>query len=411
MVQPSSMPAPTRTSQPSAPDPASPGRSGPRGSRMGLTAFAIILVLATIAVPFSGLASTSRAGDAVTVASSETVDGDLNAAGRVVRIDGLVAGDANLAAVEVHIGGRVDRSAAIAAVRGDISGTIGGSLRIVSGNLEITGTVNGSLIIAAGTVTIPSQARIQGDVLVYGGQVDIRGRVGGNVTVNAGRVTLGGEVGGNVEGTMSQFDLLDTARIGGSLTYTSQQAAEVGPNAVVTGPTTQEKPLTFTSPLGIFNGLLKVVWALICGALLVAIAPRAAAAIGRNGRRILPAAGLGLAGLILGPILAVIFIATLIGMPAGIILLAGYLIVLYLSQVVVGIVIGRTLLSGRWDDGSRGFYLLAMTVGVLIISALKFVPLPYIGGGVSLIVSIWGVGTVLLLFSRLRPESVLVTQP
>jgi cytoskeletal protein CcmA (bactofilin family) len=393
-------------------DPASspPAQGGPRGSRMGLAAFAIILVLATIAVPFSGLASTSRAGDSVTVAANEVIDGDLNAAGRTVRIDGTVEGDANVAAVEVHIAGRVDRSAAVAAVRGDISGTIGGSLRIASGNLEITGTVEGSLIIAAGTVTIPSQARIQGDVLIYGGQVDIRGRVGGNVQVNAGNVTLGGEIGGNVEGTMSQLELLDTARIGGTLTYTSQQTADVAPNAVVTGATTHDKPLSFTSPLGIFNSLLKVVWALICGALLVAIAPRAAAAIGKAGRRILPAAGLGLAGMILGPIVAVILIATLIGLPAGMIVLAGYLVVLYLSQVVVGIVIGRTILSGRWDDGSRGFYLLAMTLGVIIISALKFIPLPYIGGAVSLVVSIWGVGTVILLLSRLRPERVLAAQ-
>ncbi|MGN6032774.1 MAG: bactofilin family protein, partial [Thermomicrobiales bacterium] len=270
-------PAPAPALQPSTPEPAPPRTTGPRGSRMGLVAFAIILVLATIAAPFASLASTSRAGDSVTVASTETIDGDLNAAGRTVRIDGTVEGDANVAAVEVHIAGRVDRSAAIAAVRGDISGTVGGSLRIASGNLEITGTIEGSLIVAAGSVTIPSQARIQGDVLIYGGQVDIRGRVGGNVRVNAGNVTLGGEIGGNVEGTMSQLDLLDTARIGGTLSYTSQQAADVAPNAVVTGTTTHDTPLGLSSPLGIFNSLLKVVWALICGALLVTIAPRAAA--------------------------------------------------------------------------------------------------------------------------------------
>ncbi|MGC4190611.1 MAG: polymer-forming cytoskeletal protein [Thermomicrobiales bacterium] len=393
------------------PEPAALDRNGPRGSRMGLVAFAIILTLATIAVPFSGVASTSRAGDAISVPSTETIAGDLNAAGRTVRIEGIVEGDANIAAVEVHIPGRIDRSAAIAAARGDITGAIGGSLRIASGNLEIRGTISGSLIVLAGNVTIPSQARIQGDVLIYGGQVDIRGTVGGNITVNAGNVTLGGQIGGNVDASISQLNLLDTARIGGKLTYTSQQTADVAPNAIVTGGTTHDKPLSITSPLGLFNSLLKVVWALICGAFLVAIAPRAASAIGKAGRRILPAAGLGLAGMILGPIVVVILIVTLIGLPAGMILLGGYLIVLYLSQVVVGIVIGRAILSGRWDDGSRGFYLLAMTLGVVIISALRFIPLPYIGGAVSLLISIWGVGTVLLLLARLRPASVLASQP
>ncbi|MGB3328441.1 MAG: polymer-forming cytoskeletal protein, partial [Thermomicrobiales bacterium] len=341
---------------------------------MGLIAFGIILILATIAVPFTGLASTSRAGNTVDVTSSEVINGDFNAAGRTVKIDGIVEGDANIAAVEIHIPGRIDRSAAIAAVQGDISGTIGGSLRIISGNLEIKGTVNGSLVVVAGSITIPSQARIQGDVIVYGGQVDIRGVVGGNLKVNAGNVTLGGQIGGNVEGSVSQLTLLDTAKIAGKLDYTSQQSATVDQNAVVTGTTTHEKPLSFSSPLSVFNGLLKVVWALITGALLIAVAPRAAAAIGKVGRRILPAAGLGLAAIILVPLLAVILIATLIGLPAGLLLLVGYLVVLYLSQVVVGIVIGRSILSGRWDDGSRGFYLLAMTIGVIIISALRFIP-------------------------------------
>jgi cytoskeletal protein CcmA (bactofilin family) len=392
-------------------EPPSSAPRTPRGSRMGLVAFAIILTLATIAVPFSGLASTSRAGDAITVESTEVIDGDFNAAGRSVTIAGIVEGDANLAAIDLDISGRVDRSASVAAARGKISGTIGGSLRVASGNLDLTGTVNGSLIVVAGTVSIPSQARIEGDVLIYGGQVDIRGAVNGNVKVNAGNVTLGGRIGGDVEGSISQLTLLDTARIGGSLTYTSQQSADVAPNAVVTGITTHDKPLSFGSPLGVFNGLLKVVWALITGALLVAVAPRAAEAIGKAGRRILPAAGLGLAAIILGPIVAVILIATLIGLPAGLMMLAGYVVVLYLSQVVVGIVIGRAILSGRWDDGSRGFYLLAMTIGVILLSALKFIPLPYVGGIVSLLVSIWGVGTVVLLLARLRPTSALIAHP
>lgn len=382
-------------------------RPGPRGSRQGLVAFAIILLLATIAVPFSGLASTSRAGNSISVPSTETIVGDFNAVGRDITVEGIVEGDANLAAIELHIPGRIDGSASIAAASGDISGTIGGSLRIASGTIELTGTTNGSLVVIAGSVTIPSQARIQGDVLVYGGQVDIRGTVGGSVKITGGNATIGGRIDGNVNASVSQLDLLDTARIGGALSYTSQSSAGVAPNAVVTGTTTHDKPLDFRNPLGIFNGLLKVVWALVAGALLVAFAPRAVAAIGQEGRKLLPAGILGVLAMVLVPIGAIVLMISFVGFPAGLMVLAGYIIIFYLSQVTVGIVIGRAILSGRWDDGSRGFYLLAMTIGVILISVLRFIPLPYVGAVVSVVVSIWGIGTMMLMLRRLRPKAVL----
>ncbi|MGI8486806.1 MAG: hypothetical protein ACR2OU_21420 [Thermomicrobiales bacterium] len=380
--------------------------TGPTGSRMGLVAVGTILILATIVMPFVANASTSRLGGTVDVARTERIVGDLNVAGGTITMDGVVTGDANIAGVQVPIPGTIDGTLNTAGGKVELSGITGGSARVAGGEVTITGNITGDLLVIGGRVSIPSQARIAGDVIVTGGQVDIRGTVDGSLKVQGSDVTLGGVVIGNADISGSSIELLGPARIGGKLTYTSSSTADVATNAVVTGETTQNKPASIgNSSRSFFNPWLRVIWALLAGIVVVALAPRVMGAVGKSGRRILPAIGIGIVSLILVPIVAIALMITVIGLPIGAIILAAYFIVLYLSQVVVGTMLGRFILSGRWDDGSRGFILLCMTLGVIIISGLRFIPLPYISGGVSLIVSIWGVGTVIMLFGRLRPSA------
>ncbi len=384
-----------------------PKTGGPRGSRMGLVAIGIILMLSTLVLPFVASAGITRTGATVDVGQAERITGDFNAAAGDITLAGTITGDANVAGRKIDVPGTVEGSLNVFGGSVTISGNVRHSARIVAGQVDVTGNIAGDLIVAGGSVTIPSQARIAGDLIVTGGTVDFRGMVAGRVKVRVSNVTIGGTVTGDADVSASSIDVLAPAKIGGDLTYDSASTADVAPNAVVTGTTTQNKPLAFGgASRNIFNPWLRVVWALLAGVVVVALAPRLMSAVGKSGRRILPAFGIGIVSLIVVPILAFLLMITVIGLPVGLIFLAAFLIALYLSQVIVGTMLGRLILSGRWDDGSRGFNLLCMTVGVIIISALRFVPLPYASGGVSVIVSIWGLGTAIMLFGRLRPQAV-----
>ncbi len=319
---------------------------------------------------------------------------------------GAVSGDANIAGGRITIPGTVDGTVNVAGGRVELSGATGRSARIIGGQVTITGKVTGDLFVVGGRVSIPSQARIGGDVTVTGGQVDIRGTVNGKLKVQGSEVTLGGVVTGNADISGSAIELLGPARIGGKLTYTSSSTADVAPNAVITGSIVQNKPTSIgNGSRGFFNPWLRVIWALLAGTVVVAAAPRVMSAVGQSARRILPALGIGIVSLLVVPVVAIMLVVTVVGLPIGAIILAAFFIALYLSQVFVGTMLGRLILSGRWDDGSRGFNLLCMTLGVIIISARRFIPLPFVSGGVNLIVSIWGVGTVIMLFGRLRPSA------
>ncbi|MER3439077.1 MAG: hypothetical protein C4346_16645, partial [Chloroflexota bacterium] len=90
------------------------------------------------------------------------------------------------------------------------------------------------------------------------------------------------------------------------------------------------------------------------------------------------------------------------GIPLALIMLALYLIILYLSQVFLGLALGRVILPSRWDTASRGYNLLAMVLGVLIVAGLRLLPVPYISGLLAALTAVLGLGAVVVGLRRMR---------
>jgi len=113
---------------------------------------------------------------------------------------------------------------------------------------------------------------------------------------------------------------------------------------------------------------------------------------------------LGLALLIGVPITLAFLTVTLIGLPIALIGLAAYLALLYLSQVFVGLAIGRFLLPDSWGDEGRGFNLLAMTVGVTILAGLRLTPIGAADWTIAALTAIVGLGALVISLGRGRPS-------
>lgn len=383
----------------------------PRSSRMTLASFAIILIVATVALPIIGSASEIRSGGSVTIAQNERITDDLYLSAGSVELLGTVSRDASIAAGDARIEGTVDGSVNLAAGQVDISGTVRGSVRVAGGSVEVTGNIGGDLVVAGGRVTIPSQAAIGGDLIVTGGSVDIRGSIAGDVHGSAMNLSIGGTVGGNIDVDTSRFEVASSARISGNVTYSSASSGSITSGANIAGTVEREDQAPWGGSddwLEQSSGtLLRALWALFAGVVIVAIAPRVANAIARNGRSVLAAIGVGLLALIAVPIVAIALTVSLIGLPSGLILLTLFVIALYLTQVFAGLAIGRFILPNGWNDGSRGFNLLAMTLGVIIIAATSFIPVPFASAVISAVVTLWGLGAATMILGQLgtRPST------
>jgi hypothetical protein len=141
----------------------------------------------------------------------------------------------------------------------------------------------------------------------------------------------------------------------------------------------------------------KIIWAvglLLMGLLLVLLFPRLIKGIGsmitqRPGESLL----WGFLGLIVIPILSVLLLVTVIGMPVGLLMLTLFLWILYLSQLSLGVVLGDRLFPFEEKKGWTLFWRLA--VGVIIIQALTFIP--YVRFFVNIASIIFGLGATLLM--------------
>jgi cytoskeletal protein CcmA (bactofilin family) len=371
-----------------------------------MTFFAMlaIMLLAFLALPMLSFAADVHRGSDVTIGAGQILREDAYLVGGEVNFRGRAERDVSVLAGRVTITGTIAGSLNLAAGRAEIPGRIGGALRIAGGDVTITGTVGGDVIVLGGKVNIPSRAKIGGDLILAGGQVDVRGSVGGDITGNVGQLTLGGTVSGNVDVATSSIDIRNTTVISGNLTYHSNVEGDVSSSAEIRGTVDRPSSNPWDSVLdrgGFFGPILRALWSLVVGVALILVAPGIAQAVSTSARRPLAAAGVGLLALIVVPILAVILMVSVIGLPVGLLLITGYLIALYLSQVAVGLAIGRFILPHGWHDGSRGYFLLAMTLGVIILVALRLIPVPWVATIVGAAVTLWGFGALIMLIGKL----------
>jgi hypothetical protein len=230
---------------------------------------------------------------------------------------------------------------------------------VISGDASVAGTVN-TLLVIDGTATV-NGATLE-EVVVFNGTVNL---------------DAGTTVSGDVSQFGSQVNRADGAEIGGVV---KDLAGDV-------------------AAFGIFIGLAALaLWigfgiaTLLLGLLVAGLAARqtrtATALISREpGKTVL----VGLLALVVPPILAVMAMATIIGIPAGFgLLVVVWPAVAFIGYIVAAIWLGEWLL-GRRDGAVRAERPYgAATVGLLVAFVIGLVPL------VTAILSIFGLGAVVL---------------
>lgn len=386
-----------------------PGRQIPgegpdlRGRNLGIAAFAIILIIATLAVPLLADASTYHTGLSVEVNAADRLTGNAYIAASGVQFDADAPGDVYIMTMMGTVDGTIEGNLHLLAGRTTVRADTRGSLLIAGGDVSVQGNVGGDLVVVGGNVTIGRASTVVGDVIIAGGKVRIEGTIRGAIYGSALSIQHSGSVSGNMELQTSRLVVDDDARVDGDIRYQSPTDARIAQDADVTG-SFQRTNATPWSGIGEgaltpFGSLLKLTWSLLAGVALIAAAPRLANRIADHAAPVLQPAAVGVVSLIAIPVVSLLLIGSVIGIPIGVLLLVLLLIALYLSQVFAGLALGRWLLPRSWRDGSRGFLAFAMTIGVLIIAALRMLPVPFLGPMLTAIVSFWGLGAAIMLLT------------
>ena len=247
---------------------------------------------------------------------------------------------------------------------------VNGPVVSFDGPVTVNGTVNGRVFVGDGRVTI--RGHVTGSVLVVHGDVLITGRVGDDVVALDGRVTT-----------------RDGARVTGDVK--SRKRPDVAPGTV----TGDVKKLNVQN---LFGGILFVflvyLWIAVTlsvallGFLFVLLFPRAADATAAAGRRFWPTVGWGALIGIVGPILAVLVLVTIVGIPFGLGMLSALNVLAPLGYVASSLILGRLMVKGTSTGGRIGAFFAGF--GILRAAAL----IPAIGAIVWVLVCIYGLGAL-----------------
>ena len=378
----------------------------------GLAAILMVTLLMVLtAVPI--LAFDARSGMTVTVASGEVVDDDLYVAAETITIDGTVNGDLWVAGNTITVNGIVNGSVMAAGNKVNINGDVTHAVRAVAETLNINGDVGGDVMAGCGRLNIASTGEIGGDLLFGADSVGIEGSIEGDIKGGGTEVAIRDAVGGNVELEVESLMVLSTASIGGDLTYSSAEEADIQSGAQIAGATTHNVPEVKEDgagmfPFALFSGVLAklmgFLMAFVAGLILIFLAPRRLTSIvDAIGSRPGPSAGWGALIVFVTPIAAVVVCLTIIGISAGVIGLVLYGIGLYLAQIPVGIFIGRWIIGRFRVVESKAAMVGALALGLVILKLLSLIP--YFGFVVGLAVVIFGLGAVVAAERKQRAEA------
>jgi len=252
---------------------------------------------------------------------------------------------------------------------------------------------------------VVSAGQTVGDVVIFNGPATIDGTVRGSVTSFNGEVSISGTVTGDVTSFSGDVTVASGARIGGDLV--SQSAPNIASGATIEGDRRRVNTdvilgrITWISRFAVWVAVSVSI--LVLGVLLLLFAPRAADAVAAAAvQRIGPSIGWGL-GLFFGiPIVAVIALVTIVGIPFGLGMFLALAPLYALGYTASCFALGRALIKPP-----RTRYL-AFLAGWAIVRVASLIP--FLAGLVWFVAVVYGLG-ILAVAARRRESAVSVAAP
>jgi hypothetical protein len=362
-----------------------------------------LTTLAAVVVPATGARAADPQVGQTVVQSGPAVASDLYAFGGGVDIQADVQGDLVAGGGRVVTAGRVQGNLIVAAGSVVIGGTVVRNVRGTGGAVTITGHVGRNLNAAGGTVVLTPEAVIDGHARLVGGEIRVAGTVANTLYAVGAVIVLEGELQGNVELVAQEIEVLPTTRIKGSLTYWSPRDARIDRGAKILGGVTHNLPEMPRALARTGTALVTVSRLLFMGGLIATgvglyllfpgFTVLCSDTIGSD-----PVKSLGIGLLLVAalPVIAILTMLTILGIPLGLILFVLYLAALLVGFLVTAFFVGdvgaRAFL--RQGPRSRSARVVWLIVALAVLALVN--QIPFLGGTLMAGAILLGLGAMSL---------------
>jgi len=256
-------------------------------------------------------------------------------------------------------------------------------------SVSASGEAEAAIVVVSGDVDVARGETVEG-VFLASGDVRVAGEVDGDVIVLSGDVIVSGRIDGDLFTAGGTARLLPSAEVTGDVGY-GDEHPQVSLDARVHGDVSEQD---WPDIGGIFVGIsgfliwLAVTLSLLAfGALLLLIAPRAADALYlRSRERPGPTIAIGIAILIVLPVVAFIAAITLVGLPLAIGIGLALLPLGAVAYLVSAFALGRRMVEPPHHP------MLSFLAGLGALRLAAFVPI--LGTLVGIAALIFGLGLI-----------------
>lgn len=365
------------------------------------------LLSLALLLPLSASASTVHIGDYF-LKGAEKASDDVYVMGQTATFAGAVTGDATALSRTIFSEGDISADALLLGESIKVLGPTGDDLRVLGERVVIDGTVGDDVFVIGSHVTIGPRAVIKGSLYAIGGSVDVQGTVEGSATVISGNLTLTGAIGGDLE-LWGGAVFGEPAKVGGD--YILHNSAKNVPplNVVITGKFIKDdlsahKSTGFGSAFsgGFFS--LKVLMMLALAFVLFFFArERSEEVLLEVLPNFWPRVLRGLLILIILPLVGILLITTVVGIPLMLIMGALFSLLVLLSWGYAGILLGAWSERILFKRSAFPLTYRPVLLGVLFLSVISLIPVigPLFHG--ILILAVAGaLGTLFARFVRRR---------
>ncbi|HAU07454.1 MAG: hypothetical protein UW46_C0006G0010 [Candidatus Yanofskybacteria bacterium GW2011_GWF1_44_227] len=367
----------------------------------------ILFVAMALLLPAVALGATFTSGSNPTVGSSEIVSDDLYIAGSSVSVTGTIIGDLFAAGQSVLISNQVSQDLFSAGNNVVITANVDDDVKIIGNTVFIQGNVGGDAMIGGNQITV-SGGQVGGDLLLGGNSINVEASVRGKARIAGALVYINSTVTGDIIVDATQLKLGPKAVISGNLTYRSPNEMSRDSEAKILGTVSYEskamrnesRPIkAFISFWLIMKALMMIVLVFLMGIMFRRYSVEAVETAFKSPWAAL---GKGFVTVIILPVISILLLVTVVGIPLGILGIISIVALSILSCALTPIFIGSLLY--KWLTKKTNFDVSwkTMLIGVAAYIILWFIP--FVGYAVISLFSLTAIGTAVSLKLRMIKE-------
>ncbi len=372
----------------------------------------LVIFAAAVFQPVTVLAQTPKPvktwdGQAVELDFGGAIPGPHFRAGNTIALTEDLTGDVYIAAGTVNIDAVIDGDLIVAGGTITFNGEVTEDLRIVGGTLVLDGIVGQDVTVAGGTINFTEDSQVGGSVIAAGGTISYDGQVLGNLLTGAGQANLNGLFGQQVRLGSGSFNVAPEASIGGDLVATYEEASSVSAEAQIIGETKVEKTQyteqaegakvwadSLAEGFNVAKVMTTLAMSLASGIILLLLLPKLSRQLAKSIiDQPFATLGWGFLKLVVTPIVIVLLLMTLIGVPLAGMLFLLYLLSFFVANWIASLAVGQRLakeFEAKFLDNPYW----QLTVGLVIIKLVGLIP--FVGGLIKFALFLMGLGALLL---------------